>query len=289
MIKERSSVVITGGASGIGKALAFRFGKEGHDIIIGDVEEAALEIAISELRSEAILATGIVVDVSDLDSVRSFRDQIFSEFSPPYILCLNAGVGAGGSISESSVLDWEWVLGVNLWGVIYGLNTFLPFMEDNNNGHIIITSSIAGHLSYPNMGVYNASKHAVLSIAETLCYELQEKGIEVGVSVLCPGLVKTNILDSERNRPEILTSNVSRNEPDDQDTRKEAVREIYNLALDPDSVADLVFKAVESKQFYIFTENTFQDAIKTRHRDIELVRNPMLGANLVEEHLNDTD
>ena len=289
MIKERSSVVITGGASGIGKALAFRFGKEGHDIIIGDVEEAALEIAISELRSEAILATGIVVDVSDLDSVRSFRDQIFSEFSPPYILCLNAGVGAGGSISESSVLDWEWVLGVNLWGGIYGLNTFLPFMEDNNNGHIIITSSIAGHLSYPNMGVYNASKHAVLSIAETLCYELQEKGIEVGVSVLCPGLVKTNILDSERNRPEILTSNVSLNEPDDQDTRKEAVREIYNLALDPDSVADLVFKAVESKQFYIFTENTFQDAIKTRHRDIELVRNPMLGANLVEEHLNDTD
>ena len=235
------------------------------------------------------MATGIVVDVSDLDSVRSFRDQIFSEFSPPYILCLNAGVGAGGSISESSVLDWEWVLGVNLWGVIYGLNTFLPFMEDNNNGHIIITSSIAGHLSYPNMGVYNASKHAVLSIAETLCYELQEKGIEVGVSVLCPGLVKTNILDSERNRPEILTSNVSLNEPDDQDTRKEAVREIYNLALDPDSVADLVFKAVESKQFYIFTENTFQDAIKTRHRDIELVRNPMLGANLVEEHLNDTD
>ena len=167
MIKERSSVVITGGASGIGKALAFRVGKEGHDIIIGDVEEADLEIAISELRSEEILATGIVVDVSDLDSVRSFRDQIFSEFSPPYILCLNAGVGAGGSISESSVLDWEWVLGVNLWGVIYGLNTFLPFMEDNNNGHIIITSSIAGHLSYPNMGVYNASKHAVLSIAET--------------------------------------------------------------------------------------------------------------------------
>ena len=193
MIKDRTSVVVTGGASGIGKALAFRFGKEGNDIIIGDVEEAALEIAISELRSEAILATGIVVDVSDLDSVRSFRDQIFSEFSPPYILCLNAGVGAGGSISESSVLDWEWVLGVNLWGVIYGLNTFLPFMEDNNNGHIIITSSIAGHLSYPNMGVYNASKHAVLSIAETLCYELQEKGIEVGVSVLCPGLVKTNI------------------------------------------------------------------------------------------------
>ena len=245
MIKDRSSVVITGGASGIGKALAFRFGKEGNDIIIGDVEEAALNITISELRSAGILATGIVVDVSDIDSVRSFKDRIFSEFTPPYILCLNAGVGAGGPISESDILDWEWVLGVNLWGVIYGLNAFLPSM--------------------------------------------QEKSSDVGVSVLCPGLVKTNILDSDRNRPEILTSNDSLNEPDDNDGRKEAVREIYNLALDPESVADLVFKAVQAKQFYIFTENTFQDAIKSRHRDIELERNPTLGANLVEEHLNDTD
>lgn len=288
MTRDQSSVVITGGASGIGKALAFRFGKEGHDIIIGDVEESALGITITELRSAGILATGIVVDVSDIDSVRSFKDRIFSEFTPPYILCLNAGVGAGGPISESDILDWEWVLGVNLWGVIYGLNAFLPSMQEKNNGHIVITSSIAGHLSYPNMGVYNASKHAVLSIAETLCYEMQEKSSDVGVSVLCPGLVKTNILDSDRNRPEILTSNDSLNESNDDDGRKEAVRDIYNLALDPESVADLVFKAVQSKQFYIFTENTFQDAIKSRHRDIELARNPTLGANLVEEHLNDT-
>ena len=288
MTRDQSSVVITGGASGIGKALAFRFGKEGHDIIIGDVEESALGITITELRSAGILATGIVVDVSDIDSVRSFKDRIFSEFTPPYILCLNAGVGAGGPISESDILDWEWVLGVNLWGVIYGLNAFLPSMQEKNNGHIVITSSIAGHLSYPNMGIYNASKHAVLSIAETLCYEMQEKSSDVGVSVLCPGLVKTNILDSDRNRPEILTSNDSLNESNDDDGRKEAVREIYNLALDPESVADLVFKAVQSKQFYIFTENTFQDAIKSRHRDIESARNPTLGANLVEEHLNDT-
>ena len=279
MTRDQSSVVITGGASGIGKALAFRFGKEGHDIIIGDVEESALGITISELRSAGILATGIVVDVSNIDSVRSFKDRIFSEFTPPYILCLNAGVGAGGPISESDILDWEWVLGVNLWGVIYGLNAFLPSMQEKNNGHIVITSSIAGHLSYPNMGIYNASKHAVLSIAETLCYEMQEKSSDVGVSVLCPGLVKTNILDSDRNRPEILTSNDSLNESNDDDGRKEAVREIYNLALDPESVADLVFEAVQSKQFYIFTENTFQDAIKSRHRDIELARNPMLGAN----------
>ncbi|MAU39750.1 MAG: hypothetical protein CL501_02675 [Actinobacteria bacterium] len=289
MIKEKQSVVITGGASGIGRALAFRFGRGGDDIIVGDVEESALNITISELRSEGISATGIIVDVADLDSVHSFKEQVISDFTPPYVLCLNAGVGAGGSISESDILDWEWVLGVNLWGVIYGLNAFLPIMEENNNGHVVITSSIAGHLSYPNMGVYNASKHAVLSIAETLYYEVQEKNSDIGVSVLCPGLVKTNILDSDRNRPEILTINDSLDESDDHDIRKEAVREIYNLALEPERVADLVFKAVESRQFYIFTEDTFQGAIQSRHRDIELARNPMLGANLVEEHLNDSD
>ena len=289
MIKEKQSVVITGGASGIGRALAFRFGRGGNDIIVGDVEESALNITISELRSEGISATGIIVDVADLDSVHSFKEQVISDFTPPYVLCLNAGVGAGGSISESDILDWEWVLGVNLWGVIYGLNAFLPIMEENNNGHVVITSSIAGHLSYPNMGVYNASKHAVLSIAETLYYEVQEKNSDIGVSVLCPGLVKTNILDSDRNRPEILTINDSLDESDDHDIRKEAVREIYNLALEPERVADLVFKAVESRQFYIFTEDTFQGAIQSRHRDIELARNPMLGANLVEEHLNDSD
>ena len=289
MIKEKQSVVITGGASGIGRALAFRFGRGGNDIIVGDVEESALNITISELRSEGISATGIIVDVADLDSVRSFKEQVISDFTSPYVLCLNAGVGAGGSISESDILDWEWVLGVNLWGVIYGLNAFLPIMEENNNGHVVITSSIAGHLSYPNMGVYNASKHAVLSIAETLYYEVQEKNSDIGVSVLCPGLVKTNILDSDRNRPEILTINDSLDESDDHDIRKEAVREIYNLALEPERVADLVFKAVESRQFYIFTEDTFQGAIQSRHRDIELARNPMLGANLVEEHLNDSD
>jgi len=128
-----------------------------------------------------------------------------------------------------------------------------------------------------------------LSIAETLYYEVQEKNSDIGVSVLCPGLVKTNILDSDRNRPEILTINDSLDESDDHDIRKEAVREIYNLALEPERVADLVFKAVESRQFYIFTEDTFQGAIQSRHRDIELARNPMLGANLVEEHLNDSD
>lgn len=287
MNKQDRTVIITGGASGIGKALAFRFGSEGANIVVGDIEHAALNNTVSELVSEGISAIGISVDVSDIDSVRSFRDEVISEFTPPYIVCLNAGVGAGGSIIDSDILDWEWVLGVNLWGVIHGLNVFMPILDKSDEGHIVITSSIAGHLSYPNMGAYNASKHAVLTIAETLHYELLEKGSRIGVSVLCPGLVRTNILDSDRNRPETLTSSIALDRSDEDDMRKQIVREIYDLALEPDKVADLVFDAVDSKQFYIFTEDTFRDAIINRHRNIESRTNPVLAANLVEEHLND--
>ncbi|MBT96102.1 MAG: hypothetical protein CL431_09050 [Acidimicrobiaceae bacterium] len=287
MNEQNKTVIITGGASGIGKSLAFCFGKKGDEIVIGDVEERALDGAIAELESKGISSTGMLLDVSDGDSFKSFANEVFSKFSPPYVLCLNAGVGAGGSISESSILDWEWVLGVNLWGVINGLNAFLPELERNNQGHLIFTSSIAGHLSYPNMGPYNASKHAVLTIAETLHFELLEKGSEVGVSVLCPGLVKTNILDSDRNRPEALTSRNTLDNYRDEDMRKQMVREIYDLAIHPDQVAELVFKAVDANQFYIFTDNTFDDAIKNRHRNIETATNPTLTADLVEEHLND--
>ena len=287
MNKQDRTVIITGGASGIGKSLAFRFGSQGANIVVGDIEHVALNNTVSELVSEGISAIGIPVDVSDIDSVRSFRDEVISEFTPPYIVCLNAGVGAGGSIIDSDILDWEWVLGVNLWGVIHGLNVFMPILDKSDEGHIVITSSIAGHLSYPNMGAYNASKHAVLTIAETLHYELLEKGSRIGVSVLCPGLVRTNILDSDRNRPETLTSSIALGRSDEDDMRKQIVREIYDLALDPDKVADLVFDAVDSKQFYIFTEDTFRDAIINRHRNIESRTNPVLAANLVEEHLND--
>jgi NAD(P)-dependent dehydrogenase (short-subunit alcohol dehydrogenase family) len=285
--EQNKTVIITGGASGIGKSLAFYFGNKGDEIVIGDVEELALYNTIEELESKGISSTGMLLDVSDIDSFKSFAREVFSNFSPPYVLCLNAGVGAGGSISESSILDWEWVLGVNLWGVINGLNAFLPELERNNDGHLVFTSSIAGHLSYPNMGPYNASKHAVLTIAETLHYELLEKGSKVGVSVLCPGLVKTNILDSDRNRPEGLTSRNTLDNYGDEDMRKQMVREIYDLALHPDRVAELVFNAVDANQFYIFTDNTFEDAIKNRHRNIETATNPTLTADLVEEHLND--
>ena len=190
-------------------------------------------------------------------------------------------------MGEITIADWQWVLSVNLWGVIHGLSVFLPIMQQEDNGHIVITSSIAGHLSYPRMGPYNASKHAVLTIAETLYYELAEAQSNVGVSVLCPGLVRTQILNSERNRPESLMGNPLNSSDEEDDIRRAIVQEIYDQALDPSIVAELVFEAVESKQLYIFTDDSFSDALRQRHDNIENGRNPNPSANLIEEHLNE--
>ena len=287
MDKHDRTVIITGGASGIGKSLAFQYGRNGYNVVIGDIEEPTLESTVSELRSEGILAVGIHTDVSDLESVEALASASNDLFGPPSIVCLNAGVGAGGEMGEVSISTWQWVLSVNLWGVIHGLSVFLPTLQKQDSGHIVITSSIAGHLSYPRMGPYNASKHAVLTIAETLFFELAEANSNVGVSVLCPGLVRTQILDSDRNRPETLMDATIALSNEEQEIRETIVREIYDQALDPSIVAALVYDAVEANNFYIFTDDSFSDALRERHRNIENAQNPNPGANLIEEHLND--
>jgi|TARA_B100000902_G_scaffold399729_1_gene472125 NAD(P)-dependent dehydrogenase (short-subunit alcohol dehydrogenase family) len=287
MDKHDRTVIITGGASGIGKSLAFQYGRNEYNVVIGDVEEPTLESTVSELRSEGILAVGIHTDVSDLESVEALASASNDLFGPPSIVCLNAGVGAGGEMGEVSISTWQWVLSVNLWGVIHGLSVFLPTLQKQDSGHIVITSSIAGHLSYPRMGPYNASKHAVLTIAETLFFELAEANSNVGVSVLCPGLVRTQILDSDRNRPETLMDATIALSNEEQEIRETIVREIYDQALDPSIVAALVYDAVEANNFYIFTDDSFSDALRERHRNIENAQNPNPGANLIEEHLND--
>jgi len=287
MDKHDRTVIITGGASGIGKSLAFQYGRNEYNVVIGDIEEPTLESTVSELRSEGILAVGIHTDVSDLESVEALASASNDLFGPPSIVCLNAGVGAGGEMGEVSISTWQWVLSVNLWGVIHGLSVFLPTLQKQDSGHIVITSSIAGHLSYPRMGPYNASKHAVLTIAETLFFELAEANSNVGVSVLCPGLVRTQILDSDRNRPETLMDATIALSNEEQEIRETIVREIYDQALDPSIVAALVYDAVEANNFYIFTDDSFSDALRERHRNIENAQNPNPGANLIEEHLND--
>ncbi len=287
MDNTKQTIAITGGASGIGKAIAVKFGRENFNIAIGDIEVPALEETIQELNELGIETLGVPIDVSDLSSMENFAKETEDTFGPVSIVCLNAGVGAGGETWDIPISDWEWVLSVNLWGVINGLKVFLPGMKERDSGHLVFTSSVAGHLSYPRMGPYNASKHAVLTIAETLYHELAEGQSGLGVSALCPGLVRTRILDSARNKPESLTDLPIEPTDQEQEIREAIVREIYDQALEPEHVANLVYSAVNEKKFYIFTDNSFTDALKNRHRNIEKAQNPTLNANLIEEHLND--
>lgn len=276
--------VITGGASGMGRAMAHRFGAAGASVVVADIEEPAIAATIGELESVGVEALGIHTDVSDASSMDELTTAVTDTFGQADLVCLNAGVGAGGPMADLTSADWAWVLGVNLWGVIHGLRVFLPGLEERNDGHLVITASVAGIVSYPMMGPYNASKHAVVSIAETLHHELAAKGSNVGVSVLCPGLVNTRILESDRNRPEQYREPALATEPADDTTRR-IITEIYSGALEPATVAEMVHDAVVDKRFYVFTDDVFDDAIARRHREIEQRLNPHLDGHLIETHV----
>ncbi len=276
------TAVITGGASGIGRAMARRFAAAGADVVIGDIEEPAITATVDELVAAGTEALGVRCDVADAESVDSLRDATVERFGGVDVVCLNAGVAAGGPMHELALIDWRWTLDVNLYGVINGISTFLPPMHAADSGHIVITASVAGLLSYPWMGPYNASKHAVASIGETLHHELAGSG--VNVSVLCPGLVNTNILDSERNRPEQLRKAALADEDDISELRDMAAA-IYEDAMDPSVVADQVHDAIVAEQFWIVTDHVFDEAVAQRHREIEGRTDPALRGHLLEEEL----
>lgn len=276
------TAVITGGASGIGRAMARRFVAAGANVVVGDIEEPAIVDTVAELETAGGEALGVRCDVADAASVDALRDAAVERFGTVDVVCLNAGVAAGGPMHELDLIDWRWTLDVNLYGVINGISTFLPAMHAADSGHIVITASVAGLLSYPWMGPYNASKHAVASIGETLHHELAGTG--VNVSVLCPGLVNTNILDSERNRPEQLRKPALAEDDGISELRDMAVA-IYEDAMDPSVVADQVHDAIVAGQFWIITDHVFDEAVAQRHREIESRTAPVLRGHLLEEEL----
>ena len=197
--------VITGGASGMGRAFSQRFAEAGMKVVVADVEAPPLEETVEQLSDSGAEIIGIVCDVSDHSAVLELKTRTEEAFGPAQVVCLNAGVGAGGTLAETTLSDWKWVVDVNLWGVVHGVDVFLPGLRERNEGHIVFTASVAGHYSFPRLGPYAATKYGVVAIAETLHAELREEASAVGVTCLCPGLVSTNIFDSERNRPETLT------------------------------------------------------------------------------------
>ncbi len=261
--------VITGGASGIGRAVADRAAGEGMKIVLGDIEEGPLKEAVDELTGRGAEALGVVTDVSDAASVRALRDRTLDRFGAVHLVHNNAGIGLGGPIWEVSEEDWRWILGVNLWGVIHGVATFVPLLIAQGEGHVVNTASIAGLTAAPFLGPYNASKHAVVAISETLFKDLQAMGAPVGVSVLCPGFVQTRIAESDRNRP----AWVPEHEVDGAAELHDAVQSLVDGGIPAAPVADGVIDAVRSNTFYILTHPELDDALRTRFDDI-LERRP---------------
>lgn len=273
---EGKTAVITGGASGMGRAFAERLAKAGMQIVIADVEQAALDTAVDELRAAGTTVIGVQTDVSDGNDVRDLAARAFDEFGTVNVVCLNAGVGGGnGPMDTLTLADWQWVLGVNLWGIIHGIDAFLPHLKQHGDGHIVITASIAGLTSFPNMGPYNTSKHAAVAVAETLFSELRDQDSTVGVSCLCPGIVRTRIIESERNRPEALQRpHIPEAPTDAQLTQHQATMEIFGQAKPPAEVAELVHDAILERRFWIFTDEVFTPAIEDRLESIKERHDP---------------
>ncbi|CAB5033785.1 unannotated protein [freshwater metagenome] len=261
---EGKVAVVTGAASGIGKALATAFADVGMKIVLADVEAAALEVAAEELRSSGADVFAVTADVAQAADVDRIGAAAMDVFGALHVACNNAGVSGGGLSWEIDLETWRWILDVDLWGVIHGVHTFTPLIIASGGGHIVNTASMAGLTSNPGMGPYNVAKHGVVTLSETLSVELQMTHPEVGVSVLCPGWVRTRINESERNRPDL----VGVEEVEETDAGLLAMKEMVNTwiaeGLQPAHVASLVIDAMRENRFYVLTHPEWQGMISDR-------------------------
>jgi NAD(P)-dependent dehydrogenase (short-subunit alcohol dehydrogenase family) len=265
---ENKTAVVTGGASGMGFAMASVFAREGMNLVLADVEKGALREAVAKIEAMGVEAIGVPTDVSSESEMDHLGEVVRERFGTPDVLCLNAGVAGGGGPSHLlTTKDWKWALDVNLYGVIHGLRAFLGGMRERNSGHIVMTASVAGLTSFPGSLPYNATKHAVVGVAETLFSELRDAESGVGVHCLCPGLVSTNIVHSERNRPKELQNPGKGATGMDPGVQK-MVEGVFASAKPPAEVAELVFAAIVENRFWIQTDEFFRDSIKARHRAI---------------------
>ncbi|NND68654.1 MAG: SDR family NAD(P)-dependent oxidoreductase [Halioglobus sp.] len=274
------TAVITGGASGIGRAMAELFLAKGMNVVIGDIEQDALDAAVADLGAERCL--GVVTDVSKAEDVQALADAAVERFGSINIACNNAGVFAGGVLWEESVADYEWQMNVNVWGVIHGIRTFVPIMAaQGDDCHVVNTASMAAVTAMPYSGIYHMTKHAVLGLSESLYHELSIHSPNVKVSVLCPEAINTGIADSARNRPAELGG------ADDAAASAESEMVVGALAattaagLGPEVMAQRVFDAINDERFYILSEEGWREAAHIRCDDIRAGRNPTLSADVI--------
>lgn len=276
---KNKTAVLTGAGSGFGLECARIGAKLGMNLVLADVQQDALDAAVAEMQAAGANVLGMRVDVSKADQMQVLADAAFARFGAPHLVFNNAGVGAGGLVWENSVQDWEWVLGVNLMGVVHGVRLFTPRMLDAAKadpayqGHVVNTASMAGLLNAPNMGIYNVSKHAVVALSETLYQDLALVTDQVGASVLCPYFVPTGISQSHRNRPGALDSRT-------QLTRSQLIgqamsdKAVSSGKVSAAEVAQMVFDAVAMGRFYIYSHPKSIGSVQTRLEDVLQARNP---------------
>ncbi len=263
-LRPSDVAVVTGAASGIGAALAEQLLERGLAVVLADIEPAALRATAARLQRPGRRLLPVITDVADPDSVEELAATTLQTFGAVHLVCNNAGVtGAGGPIWSLDHRDWQWALGVNLWGVINGIHAFVPHLVDQNRGHVLNTASLAGLTSTPYTGPYNASKHAVVTITETLAHELAMRGSAVTTSVACPGFVATNIWEAERNRPADLAHTVGDVDPA-YEAFADVIAQMAENAQDPSDTAARILHGVERDELHILTHPDMNQLVRDR-------------------------
>jgi NAD(P)-dependent dehydrogenase (short-subunit alcohol dehydrogenase family) len=263
---EGKTAVITGGASGIGLATATQLAKSGVNLVLGDIEEDTLASAVAGLGESGARVLGVRTDVTIEGDILALRDAALAEFGAVHVVFNNAGVASGATIGTPTDV-WKWVIDVDLFGVIYGINAFLPLFLEQNEGHVVNTASLAGLGGAPGMGPYCAAKFAVVGLSESLFQELALTGSNVGVSVLCPGFVKTRIHESARNMPDELTSY---NDKPAAQLIADLASQAVNAGIDAEVVAGAVENAIRTNKFWILTHE--RSAVRTTELRLEWMR-----------------
>jgi NAD(P)-dependent dehydrogenase (short-subunit alcohol dehydrogenase family) len=268
--------VVTGAASGIGYSLAERAGREGMKVVLADVDNNALEKAEKKIKAIGATTLAVRTDVSKAQDVENLAQKSLDHFGAVHLLFNNAGVGAGLSIWDSPLTDWQLVLGINLWGVIYGVHFFVPIMlKQDSECHIVNTASTAGLITSTNQGPYATSKHAIVALSETLYKQLEAKQSKIHISILCPSYTKTNLVESVFQRLKKLQDRNGRAIDEEIRVFLEMAKHQVDNGISPDEVADLTFNAIKEGKFYIYPDTgIIKQLIQTRMEDILQERNP---------------
>lgn len=276
---KNKTAVLTGAGSGFGLECARIGARLGMNLVLADVQQDALDKAVAEVAASGAQVVGLRVDVSKAEQVEALGAATQERFGAPHLVFNNAGVSAGGLIWESTVSDWEWVIGVNLMGVAHGIRVFTPMMlaaaakDPDYRGHIVNTASMAGLVSQPNTGIYNATKHAVVTLSETLYQDLALVTDQIGSSVLCPYFVPTGIVQSHRNRPGESRADAALTQSQ-RISQAMGEKAVNSGKVSAAEVAQKVFDAVAANQFYIYSHPKVLAAVQTRMEDILQGRNP---------------